>query len=102
MMKLRQLTLAVLLSQPLALGAEAAFAFSLGDATMSTDGAAGLADPDAQFDGLADHLSPKLDNPQPDFSETLMRSEAEPDSAGMPARPALSGQLPRLGNNRQN
>jgi hypothetical protein len=81
MRPLHRLALATLLALPLAFGAGAALALSFGDSTTSEDGTA-LADPDAELDGLADRMSPGLDNPAPDFSEDLVRDEAEQDGGG--------------------
>ena len=51
MSKLNRIAMALLLAQPLVVGAGAAFAFSLVDC----DSTPGLADPDAALNNLSDH-----------------------------------------------
>jgi len=90
MSKLNRLAYALLLAQPLVVGAGAAFAFSMVD--QSSSGGMSVTEPDAAFDNLSSQSSDVRDQPNADDSQTLLRPDSAPQIGFdlAPAPPAIT------------
>jgi hypothetical protein len=78
MSKLNRIAMAVLLAQPLVVGAGAAFAFSMVDRDSAS--ASGIADSDAQLDNLSDQFAKGWVVTPVDY-ESLLRPEWVPEGS---------------------
>jgi hypothetical protein len=89
MSKLNRIAMALLLAQPLVVGAGAAFAFS----TVDRDSEPGLADSDAQIDNLSDQFAKGWITTPVDY-ESLLRQEWVPEGSTDAAPVTLSPTTP--------
>jgi hypothetical protein len=78
MSKLNRIAMAVLLAQPLVVGAGAAFAFAMVDRDSASG--PGLAESDAQLDNLSDQFAKGWITTPVDY-ESLLRSEWVPEGS---------------------